>query len=338
MKQIWKDILLSAFMGLVVPVLFLAVALQIGKVGKNGASPDNTTGITTDTASEATTWAAASEEGRLNIPVLYADGQVVESDLEEYLVGVVLAEMPASFEVEALKAQAVVARTYALRRHETGNKHEQGAVCQDPQCCQGYLSPAEYLEQGGTQSNIDRIIQAVMATAGQVLTYEGKLIEATYFSCSGGTTEDAMAVWGTFIPYLQSTDSPGEEEAAHYTDTEIFSPDDFALALGFSAAGDPKSWFGKVTYTNGGGVDTMQICGKFYKGTQLRSLLGLRSTDFSVNITDEGIVIVTHGYGHRVGMSQYGADAMAVTGSTYDEILAHYYQGTTLGQYVTTEN
>lgn len=335
MKPIWKDVLLSAFMGLVVPVLCVAVALQIGKIEKNRES---VAGNTVESSADVTDTTDVPEMAHLTIPVLHADGQVVESDLEEYLVGVVLAEMPAAFDLEALKAQAVVARTYALRRYETANKHDGGAVCEDPQCCQGYKSPTEYLEEGGARSNIDRITQAVMSTAGQVLTYEDELIEATYFSCSGGMTEDALAVWGADIPYLQATDSPGEEEAAHYTDTEIFSPDDFAQILGFSAEGNPESWFGAVTYTNGGGVDTMEIRGTAYQGTQLRSLLGLRSTDFTVNVTDEGIVIVTHGFGHRVGMSQYGADAMAVSGSTYEEILAHYYQGTTLRQYAAVEN
>ena len=126
-------------------------------------------------------------------------------------------------------------------------------------------------------------------------------------------------------------DSPGEEEAAHYQDTVTFSPEVFCARLGLALTGEPESWFGEVTYTDGGGVDTMVIGEKAFRGTQLRSLLGLRSTAFSVDIDGDGnIRITTRGYGHRVGMSQYGADAMAVAGAEYGEILAHYYPGTSL--------
>ena len=123
--------------------------------------------------------------------------------------------------------------------------------------------------------------------------------------------------------------SPGEENAPHDTDTVTFTPGEFQTALGVTLSGSPKSWFGTTTYTEGGGVASMTIGGESYTGTKLRSLLGLRSTAFAVAVGEE-ITITTKGFGHRVGMSQYGADAMAVTGSTFEEILAYYYQGTTL--------
>lgn len=148
------------------------------------------------------------------------------------------------------------------------------------------------------------------ATSGWVLTYEGELIEATYFSCSGGSTEDAAAVWGTEFPYLQAVASPGEEKAAHYTDTVRLSAEAFQDALGVTLSGSPGSWFRDVTYTDGGGIDTIVIGGTSYKGTSLRSALGLRSTAFSISTTEDTVTITTRGYGHRVGMSQYGADAM----------------------------
>ena len=124
--------------------------------------------------------------------------------------------------------------------------------------------------------------------------------------------------------------SPGEEKAAYYTDTVRFSAEAFQDALGVRLSGSPGGWFRDVTYTDGGGVDTIVIGGTSYSGTFLRSLLGLRSTAFSISTGEDTITITTKGYGHRVGMSQYGADAMAVTGSTWPEILAHYYPGTTL--------
>ena len=170
----------------------------------------------------------------------------------------------------------------------------------------------------------------MLDTSGYVLTYQGELIEATYFSCSGGSTEDAVAVWGTDVPYLRATDSPGEENAAHYTDTVTFTPAEFANALSLELTGNPAGWLGKVTYTAGGGVDTMEIGGISFKGTALRKILNLRSTAFTMSAGENGITVTTKGYGHRVGMSQYGADAMAVAGSSFAEILAHYYRGTTL--------
>ena len=166
-----------------------------------------------------------------------------------------------------------------------------------------------------------------------VLTYEGALIEATYFSCSGGMTEDAVAVWGTDVPYLQSVPSPGEENASHYTDAVTYKMDAFFSKLGLAVPDTKTQWVTDIVYTKGGGVASVTICGTAFTGTQLRKLLGLRSTAFSIEISDDTITIKTRGYGHRVGMSQYGADAMATTGSAYPEILSYYYQGTELVRY-----
>ena len=228
-------------------------------------------------------------------------------------------------------AQAVAARTFACRQQLRG-KHPDADVCTESACCQACLSEEQLRARLGDKFEAawDKASAAVQATEGEVLTYDGALIEATYFSCSGGSTEDAAAVWGTEFPYLQAVASPGEEKAAHYTDTVRFSVEAFQNALGVTLSGSPGSWFRDVTYTDGGGVDTIVIGGTTYRGTELRSLLGLRSTAFSVSTTEDTVTVTTRGYGHRVGMSQYGADAMAVTGSTCPEILAHYYPGTTL--------
>jgi stage II sporulation protein D len=249
-------------------------------------------------------------------------------ELDTYLVGVLLGEMPAYFETDALRAQAVVARTYAMRHHLLQDKHPGGAVCTDPGCCQAYVSETVYMQQGGAPADVEKIRKAVTDTAGWVLTYEGQLIDATYFSCSGGRTEDAVAVWGSNVAYLQAVDSPGEEMATHHTDTVTFTAEEFADRLDADLYGAPADWFQETTYTDGGGVKTMKICGTAYSGTQLRKLLGLRSTAFSVSVTKSSITIRTSGYGHRVGMSQYGAQAMALRGSTYEQILRHYYSGT----------
>lgn len=319
MRPFWKDFWIAVLMGFVLPGVMLGTAVKLDR---------EETLVAEVTKPDWTQPFISSDP--LTMLLTQPDGTVTEMGLDTYLTGVVLAEMPASFETEALKAQAVVARTYTLKAAETGGKHGNGSVCTDHTCCQAYIAPADY--SGGTE-NMEKIRSAVEATSGLVLTYGGQLIEATYFSCSGGSTEDAVAVWGTDYPYLRATDSPGEENAAWYTDTVTFTPDEFAQRLGQTLTGTPKSWLGFTTYTAGGGVNSMRIGNRDYKGTELRSLLGLRSTAFTVSMEADTIRITTKGYGHRVGMSQYGADAMAVAGNTFDEILAHYYKGTSLVQF-----
>lgn len=264
------------------------------------------------------------------ISVIGDDGLIEEMDLEDYILCVILREMPADFELEALKAQAVVARTYTLRRCENGGKHEFAAVCTEPSCCQGYCDPSEYLNSGGEELSIEKIRRAVSETSGVVLTYNGELAEATYFSCSGGQTEDAQAVWGTNIPYLKSTESPGEEGATHFTDTVTFDADAIETLLNIDLSMDFRKWVGPVTYTKGGGVDTIEIGGKTFRGVEMRRVLGLKSTAFQIAVVGNRFIITTRGFGHRVGMSQYGAEAMAVGGKNYEEILRHYYEGTEL--------
>lgn len=325
MDQFWKEVRMAGIMGLIVPGIVLGIAVAL-------FYPDKEVNIHLF-ETEAVAEIESTPQERVSIPVL-TNGEISEMDLDEYLTGVVLAEMPASFEEEALKAQAVVARTYAVRAWEKGNKHTGAAVCTDSTCCQGYISEADYLSEGGTQESVGKIRNAVEATKDKVVTYDGELIEATYFSCSGGSTEDAVAVWGTEVPYLQSVQSPGEEKADHYVDSVSFSGEEFTAALGVKLEGDPSGWMGAVQYTDGGGVDSMVIGGVTFKGTTLRSLLGLRSTAFSVSVSADTITITTRGFGHRVGMSQYGADAMAAGGSTYAEILAYYYHGTDLVDWV----
>ena len=315
MRPLWKDVLIALFFGMILPgMLTNGMVLY---VRKNAAQ-------------------ASEETVPRSVPVysvlLHTPEGTEKLELEQYIPGVVLAEMPASFEPEALKAQAVAARTYTRKASLTGGKHGDGGVCTDPACCQGYLTAEAYLAKGGTQESVDKVFHAVQETAGLVLTYEGELIEATYFSCSGGMTEDAVAVWGTAYPYLRSVSSPGEEQAAGYTQTLEFTPEEFSAALGRQLPGSPESWFSITTYTEGGGVAVMTICGRSYTGVQLRQLLGLRSTAFAVQAHTDSISITTKGYGHRVGMSQYGADAMATSGSTFDQILAHYYPGTALSE------
>ena len=269
-----------------------------------------------------------------SIHVLLADGAVVQMELESYLTGVLLCEMPADFEIEALKSQAVVARTYALKRDLSRKKHVSAAVCTKANCCQGYISENDYLNNGGTKEDIERIMLAVTETSGQVLTFAGSLIDATYFSCSGGRTEDALAVWGTDIPYLRSVESPGEETATYYMDTITLSVDELQSKLDVTLSGSADQWFNETKHTSGGGVASIIIGGKKFSGTEVRHKLGLRSTSFVMTAIGNRVIVTTKGFGHRVGMSQYGAEAMAISGKKYTEILSHYYSNTELIMYL----
>lgn len=263
-------------------------------------------------------------DSAVTLRVLTGDG-VKQMSLEEYLIGALTAEMPASFPDEALKAQAIASRTFALRQAEAG-KHDGADICTDSGCCQGWSCDA-------SEENQSRLCDAVRATDGLVVTYEDELIDATFFSCSGGRTESAVAVWGGEIPYLKSVDSPGEEEAPRYSETQTLEPSYFADTLRaaypqINLSGKPNSWFGPVVYTEGGGVATAFIGGTAIEGTTLRRLFSLRSTDIRFQVTEAGIEVTTHGFGHRVGFSQYGAKAMAEEGKDFEEILLHYYAGT----------
>lgn len=281
---------------------------------------------------DATETQPVSYDAETTITVL--DGtETRELTLEAYLTGVLLGEMPPSFDEAALEAQAVASRTFVLRQQQAP-KHENADVCTESSCCQAYCSPEAAREKLGDASSqyAEKMRAAVEATDGLVITYGGQLIDAVYFSCSGGATEAAVAVWGGDVPYLQSVESPGEEDCARYEDTVTLDAEEVRQTL-LSAApeaeldGGPETWFGSVTYTDGGGVDTMVIGGVPFSGTQLRSLFSLRSARFTVETAGETVTFDTLGYGHRVGMSQYGAEAMAEAGSDFREILQHYYTG-----------
>ena len=322
MKFSSKEIIRAAIVGFVIPGILLHLVVAL-------AHPQETV---LPTGSAVTlpqpTLSTTEPTKRLFLPVLVGES-VEQMDLEQYLLGVLLSEIPAEFEPEALKAQAVAARTYALKCHVQGYKHA-GAICTVSSCCQGYITEAEYLEAGGKKADIAKMLSAVKSTEGQVLCYDGKLILATYFDSSGGMTEDAAAVWGQVYPYLQAVPSPGETASPNYETEKSFTQAELEAALGCTLGEDAQQWFSDPVLTPGNGVESMCIGGVTYKGTTLRSLLGLRSTAFTVEVRQEQIVFRTRGFGHRVGLSQYGAEAMAVSGSTYAQILAHYYPGAEL--------
>lgn len=266
---------------------------------------------------------------------LQTDEGPLELTLEDYLVGVLFGEMPVSFSPEALKAQAVAARTFTLKTC-AGSSHD-GAICADSGCCQAWLSEDALRSRYGAdyEAALAKVRRAIRETDGVILLYGSTLIDAVYFSCSGGRTETAAAVWGTEVPYLQTVESPGEEFAAHDTDEVTFTLTEFAEKISeqlpsADLSGAPGGWLQAVSYTDGGGVAELEIGGVNCTGTELRRWLGLRSTAFEVVVETDTITFQTRGFGHRVGMSQYGAEAMARSGATYAEILTHYYSNVTL--------
>ena len=318
---------------LILVILFVIVfpAFLIGVIPRNNKQDQRENNTSTNIAEPEQT-EMPSDDNELMIQVLIGE-EVKAMALETYVTGVVLAEMPAAFDEEALKAQAVAARTYTLRRVEQNIKHDTANVCTQSACCQAFCSWPDFLSRKGSMAELNRVIQAVEKTKGEVLLYGGELIEATYFSCSGGSTEDAVAVWGESIPYLQAVDSPGEENATHFSDTVSFTAEDFASKLNIVLTGLPTQWVTDPVYTRGGGVERITICGYTFTGLEIRSLLSLRSTSFSISVVGDLVNISTKGYGHRVGLSQYGAEAMAISGYDYKEILQHYYQNTLLSDY-----
>lgn len=255
--------------------------------------------------------------------------------LNDYLVGVVAAEMPASFEDEALKAQAVAARTYTY--YKSGSNAHTEDVCTDPGHCQAYFTKADMELNWGADYDFyfNKIKNAVYSTQNQHLTYNEEPVMAVFHSMGGGKTENASDVWGNSLPYLVSVDSPGEEMASTYKTSVTVPFSEFCEKIHSHYPQATINSFLDISrplLTEGGHVKSMVIGSITIPGTTLRTLFNLRSTKFDMTFENDNIIFHVTGYGHGVGMSQYGANAMAKEGKTYKEILSHYYQGTTLSE------
>ncbi|WP_408955188.1 stage II sporulation protein D [Natroniella sp. ANB-PHB2] len=255
--------------------------------------------------------------------------EILFLDLEEYLKGVVAAEMPAVFEFEALKAQAVAARTYALRNLEQGQP-----LTTDSTIDQAWTSKAELLDRWGGLNYLfywPRISAAVEETAGIIIKYQDELINAVYHSTSGDYTAAAVEVWGNDLPYLRSVASIYEKDSPYYQDQEIFSVREFNHKLGISS-----NLLQEIKILNRSLSDRVlkvRVGNHLFSGREFRQKLGIRSTNFLIKTNEEEVKIITSGYGHGVGMSQYGANGMAGDGYNYQEILKHYYPETELSYY-----
>ncbi|MCV9885834.1 stage II sporulation protein D [Metabacillus halosaccharovorans] len=275
-------------------------------------------------------------ESPLDVPVYRSQTKQIESiPLEEYVIGVVASEMPAEFETEALKAQALAARTYITKQLMNGPiSTPDGAAVTDTQMHQVYKNPEELKAIWGDEyeSKLQKITAAVAATQGKILTYQDQPIDASFFSTSNGYTENSEAYWTEAIPYLKSVKSSWDKNSPKFYDKKVISIKDFESTLGVKL--DTSSGtVGKITeLTPGKRVAKVDINGKQFTGRQIREELGLKSSDFTWEIKGDSVVIETKGFGHGVGMSQYGANFMAEDGKTYEEIIAHYYNGTKVSE------
>lgn len=314
--------------------------------------------VPTVTASPAAPEPAAQEAPQPNVSVyLSQSGQIETLPLEEYVSGVLAAEMPADFELEALKAQAVAARTFIMRRLVAGDRSGvpvPGADVTDTISHQAYVSK-DTLERewklGGRSADLAKLQRAVLETRGVIMTYKGQPITASFFASSGGYTENSEEYWNAVIPYLRSVTSPWEKEITpNYAVTYTFTVSELLTRLGLgdkviaaskettisgtakkisSSAGLPME---VLSFTTGRRIKEISIGGTIFTGREVREKLGLRSSQFSFSRKGNKILITTYGNGHGVGMSQWGANGMAKEGGTATQILKHYYSGISFTQ------
>jgi len=269
-------------------------------------------------------------------------GEIKELKVSEYLKGVLPAEMPPEYDLEALKAQAIVARTYLYQKMDAGG-HKDADICDSASHCQAYYSLDNLFNiwkrsKGYTEDECNsyfaKVSEAVESTENIVVTYEGKYIKAYFHACSGGKTEDVSAIWGKQnIPYLKSVESLGEEDYKNYSSTVKLSVSKLQEKLNESNSIkcsidiSDNNYVEIISYTNTGRVDKVKIGGVIYTAEKLRTSLGLRSTNFTIEYGDKEVIFKVIGNGHGVGMSQVGANYYAKNGYTFDEIIAHYYTG-----------
>ena len=270
-------------------------------------------------------------------------GEVQEMDMGTYLLGVLRAEMPASFEEEALKAQAIAARTYTLYRIRGGGSanHPDADACDDHTCCKAYLSAEQAAANWGSMAVYyeEKLARAVSETDGEVILYDGAPILAVFFSSADGSTQGAGDVWLNDLPYLQKVSSPETEELVpNYYSVSAFTAAEFkSLFLDAKPysdlSGNPDGWIRDIVRNDSDYVASVTVGGIKLRGNDLRTILSLRSPSFTVAYKDGSFTFHVTGYGHGVGMSQYGANILAKQGLSAEEIVQHYFSNTTVGYY-----
>ena len=334
MRKIWSFGLMIVLFSYVIPICYPEYGIEAEEPALLGAWRENA-GNSTETVQSVNDLVGKS--GEITVCI---DGENHTLPLEQYVAGVVSAEISPDFPEAALQAQAVAARTYAVYKQRMGRpaQHAEADVCNDPAHCTAYLdlaveAAARWGEDAPTYETA--IVRAVDATAGQVVTYEGSPIIAVFSAAATDKTEAAVDVWGSEIPYLVSVDSPGGSDCPQYRDEVTYSVAEFremvAEALPTAdLSGTPDTWFTEEVRSPAGGVVSVKLGGAEVQGTAIRSLAKLRSTHYTLSLTPDSLTFSTEGYGHGVGLSQWGARHMAQAGADYAAILQHYYTGTTL--------
>lgn len=325
MKSFYKIIIPLIVITLVIPSL---VVFAFGSNETNQNTKEFVTPKSSPTVSH--TIPTENQTDNITVSVFRTNNQGIEDVyLEEYVKGVLASEMPASYGIEALKAQAISARTYILKFLSTQDKDllpqiPEGADITDSTQHQVYKNQDELREMWNTDydKHIEKISQAVYETEGLIMTYEGELIEPSFFAISNGYTENSEDYWTTSLPYLRSVASPWDESSPGFIGEKEFSSKEFKSKLGVQLTNDIS-----VERTSTNRVSSITVNEKEFSGDEFRMLLDLRSTDFSFTIDGDTIKFTTTGYGHGVGMSQYGANSMADEGKNYKEILEYYYKG-----------
>ncbi len=317
---------------LMLTVIMTAAMLLMPLSAVSGTEPQ-----TDKTALEISTAPIESEPETSDTFRLYdhKTEKITEISREDYIFGVVAAEMPASYETEALKAQAVAAYTYACFYREQ-NKNEKYDLSTDYTVSQCYITKEEAIKKWGSKADeyTQKIESAVKSVGNSKIEYNGEIILAVYHAISAGKTETCANVWGRDYPYLKSVDSSFDKQAQNYAVKTKFTVSELKEKLGdiIKWTGKTENYFGKATLTDSGYVKEIEVCGKKTDGTDIRSRLELRSACFSVKYENDKFIFTTNGYGHGVGMSQNGANALAKQGKDYKEILLHYYTDCSLSK------
>ena len=324
MKQYAVLCLIVAIIMLVTPTVTLISGKIYETGGENITEEDSAVYSDNDNKHEKTTY----DDNTVSV-FMSEDGKTENIPLREYIIGVVAAEMPASYETEALKAQALVAVTYTRYVREKGDKKNDADITDDSSTHQGYMTDEQMQEKWGDayESYRERIETAVDDVLDKVIVHDGKPIMAAYHAISSGRTESALNLWGKDIPYLQSTDSEWDKNSARYTSSVSLTAEELTDLCKKKKTDNADGGLIEITsVSESGTVLEVILCGEKMSGTQLRELLSLRSPVFNAEYSDGEYIFTVSGYGHGVGMSQNGANVMAKNGSTYDEIIKHYYK------------
>ena len=315
---------MKRFIMVIIAVIFVTLFIPLAVVMLMGKTIDNSSPFD------------APETAEMVKVYIKQTDTVCDMDISRYLTGVVAGEMPADFEEEALKAQAVAARTYLVSHmydYASGNiaeEHKGAVICTDSTHCQAWLSEQDFKKnRENADEKWDKITRSVKSTSKEIITYKNKPISAVFFSTSWGRTESAEDVWGKEIPYLKSVKSKGDELSPRYESEESFSTEDFKKKAEEKISGTDwnKGLFGNIVRSDAGGIKTIDIGGVTIKGTELRTIYGLRSANAELTEQDGTVKISVKGFGHNVGMSQYGANYLASHGADYKKILKSYYSG-----------